>query len=59
MKKTATKKGHYLDLAVRMNTSPGPASNTNIYQDNSNLQSVWAPKNAHQPKYSNRTTYID
>jgi len=27
MKKTATKKGHYLDLTVKMNTSPGPASN--------------------------------
>jgi hypothetical protein len=26
MKRTATKKGHYLDLTVKMNTSPGPAS---------------------------------
>lgn len=58
MKKTATKKGHYLDIAVKMNTSPGPASIQNINLDNSNLQNVWAPKNAHQPKYSNRTTYI-
>jgi hypothetical protein len=30
-----------------------------IILDKSNVQALWSPKNVHQPKYSNRKTYID
>lgn len=29
------------------------------FSDKSNIQPLWSPKNVHQPKYSNRKTYID
>ncbi len=29
------------------------------YLDKANTQPIWSPKNVHQPKYSNRKTYID
>lgn len=31
----------------------------NFNIDKSNTQPLWSPKNVHQPKYSNRKTYID
>ena len=31
----------------------------NLFIDKSNTQTEWSPKNIYQPKYSNRTTYID
>lgn len=38
---------------------PAPQVPFYLTPDKSNLQALWSPKNPHQPKYSNRKTYID
>ena len=46
---------------TKSSTAAHPALQVILYfnSDKSNLQTLWSPKNAHQPKYSNRKTYID
>ena len=47
-----TKKDHYLDQAIKLNSSPGPANNAN-------QQTAWLKKNPFQSKRAEKQTYLD
>lgn len=59
MKKSPTKKGSFLDDAIKMHSSPGPASIPIIMLDKSNIILEWAKPNKQLVKYSDRKTYVD